>query len=167
MLGLAVASLIIGPKAARAANEFSYGPILEVAILFAGIFVTMIPALALLERHAAGLGLSRPWHFFLATGALSGVLDNAPTYLAFLSVAQGLGLPNQVVGVPHAFLAAISVGAVFMGANTYIGNGPNFMVKAIAESAGFRTASFARHALAACLILSPVYVLAALWVSFG
>jgi Na+/H+ antiporter NhaD/arsenite permease-like protein len=167
MLALTVISLVVGPKTARAANDFSYGPILEVAILFAGIFVTMIPALALLEQHGAQLGLSQPWHYFFASGALSSVLDNAPTYLTFLSAAQGLGLENQVVGVPHAYLAAISVGAVFMGANTYIGNGPNFMVKAIADTSGYRTASFLRHAAAALLVLAPVYVAAALWLSYG
>lgn len=166
MLALAGLSLVSGAKTARTGNDFSFGPILEVAILFAGIFVTMIPALALLERHGAELGLSRPWHFFLASGVLSSVLDNAPTYLTFLSAAQSLQLENQVVGVPHAFLAAISLGSVFMGANTYIGNGPNFMVKAIADNSGYRTASFGRHALVASLMLAPVYVLAALWVSY-
>ena len=152
-----------GAPAARIANGFSLAPILEVAILFAGIFVTMVPALALLEQHGRGLGLSRPWHYFLATGALSSVLDNAPTYLAFLSAAQSLGLPADVVGVPDAFLLAISAGAVLMGANTYIGNGPNFMVKAIAESAGYPTASFLRHAVAAVFVLLPVYAFVIIW----
>ena len=86
--------------------------------------------------------MREPWQFFWATGALSSFLDNAPTYLTFLALAQGLGLADEVVGVPHAILAAISVGAVFMGANTYIGNAPNFMVKAIAEAARVRMPSF-------------------------
>jgi Na+/H+ antiporter NhaD/arsenite permease-like protein len=167
MLGLAAASVVLGPKQARTQNEFTFGPILEVAILFAGIFVTMIPALALLELHGKALGVSRPWHFFLASGSLSSVLDNAPTYLTFLSAAQGLGLPADIVGVPSAYLAAISVGSVLMGANTYIGNGPNFMVKAIADVSGYRTASFGRHALGAILMLSPIYVFAIIWLAFA
>jgi Na+/H+ antiporter NhaD/arsenite permease-like protein len=166
MLGLALVSLAFGGAKARRANGFSFGPIVEVAILFAGIFMTMIPALRLLELHGASIGLTRPWHFFFASGSLSSALDNAPTYLTFLSAAQGLGLHGAVVGVPNAFLAAISAGSVLMGANTYIGNGPNFMVKAIADEAGYRTASFGRHALAAILVLMPIYVFTALWVSF-
>lgn len=166
MLALAGASLLLGPKAARVANQFSFAPILEVAILFAGIFATMIPALALLAAHGSAFGLSRPWHYFLVSGGLSSVLDNAPTYLTFLTALQGLDLANEVAGVPHAFLAAISLGAVFMGANTYVGNGPNFMVKAIADQAGYRTASFARHAVWALLALSPIYLFSAVWVSY-
>ena len=153
MVVIALASLAFGEKNARLSNDFAFGPIIEVAILFAGIFITMIPALQLLEHHGAAIGLTHPWHYFLASGSLSSVLDNAPTYLTFLSAAQGLNLHNDVVGVPTAFLAAISAGSVLMGANTYIGNGPNFMVKAIADSAGYRTASFGRHALLAVLAL--------------
>ena len=166
MVGLALASLVIGGNQARRANGFTFGPIVEVAILFGGIFLTMIPALKLLELHGASIGLTRPWHYFLASGSLSSVLDNAPTYLTFLSAAQGLGLHGSVVGVPAAFLAAVSVGSVMMGANTYIGNGPNFMVKAIADDAGYPTASFGRHALFAVLVLSPAYVFTALWLSY-
>ena len=162
---LAATSLAVGESSARKANRFTFGPIIEVAVLFAGIFITMVPALKLLERHGASIGLVRPWQFFLATGSLSSVLDNAPTYLAFLSAAQGLGLPAQTVGVPDTFLAAISAGAVLMGANTYIGNGPNFMVKALADEAGYRTHSFGTYAILAVAILSPVYVVTALWVS--
>ena len=165
MVGLALLSLAVGGAKARRANGFTFAPITEVAILFAGIFVTMIPALKLLELHGASIGLIRPWHYFIASGSLSSVLDNAPTYLTFLSAAQGLGL-HGTVGVPDAFLAAISAGSVLMGANTYIGNGPNFMVKAIADDAGYRTASFGKHAAAAILVLMPVYVFTALWVSF-
>ena len=152
-----------GAPAARLKNGFTFAPLVEVAILFAGIFVTMVPALALLEQHDRALGLTQPWHYFLATGFLSSVLDNAPTYLAFLSAAQALGLPADVVGVPDAYLLAISAGAVLMGANSYIGNGPNFMVKAIAQSAGYPTASFLRHSLAALLVLSPVYAFVVAW----
>jgi len=165
MIVTTVLSLTLGGKRARTANNFTLGPIIEVAILFAGIFTTMIPALQLLELHGRALGLVHPWQFFVASGALSSVLDNAPTYLTFLSAAQGLGLPAQVAGVPTAFLAAISAGSVFMGANTYIGNGPNFMVKAIADESGYRTYSFGRYALYAILILLPVYIATACWIS--
>lgn len=158
MLACAAGSLLFGRTEARQRNEFSFGPIIEVAILFFGIFVTMVPALELLREHGRSLGLVAPWQFFLATGALSSVLDNAPTYLTFLSAAQGLHLGSDVVGVPAAHLLAISAGAVMMGANTYIGNGPNFMVKAIADSAGYRTPSFFGYAGRALLILTPLYV---------
>ncbi len=162
MIALTLISVFGADKAPRTANAFSYGPILEVAILFAGIFVTMVPALALLEARGAELGLTQPWQYFLTTGGLSSVLDNAPTYLTFLAAAQGLtearGLDVDVVGVPTAFLTAISVGAVFMGANTYIGNGPNFMVKAIAEEAKYEMPSFFGYAGRAILTLAPVYV---------
>jgi Na+/H+ antiporter NhaD/arsenite permease-like protein len=127
----------------------------------------MVPALALLEARGAELGLTAPWQYFLTTGALSSVLDNAPTYLTFLAAAQGLTesrhLVADVVGVPTAFLVAISIGAVFMGANTYIGNGPNFMVKAIAEEAKYEMPSFFGYAGRAVLTLSPIYVVIALY----
>jgi Na+/H+ antiporter NhaD/arsenite permease-like protein len=162
MVALTLASVFAAPKEPRTANAFSYGPIAEVAILFAGIFVTMVPALALLEARGDELGLTLPWQYFLTAGALSSVLDNAPTYLTFLAAAQGLAesrhLVTDVVGVPTAFLTAISIGAVFMGANTYIGNGPNFMVKAIAEEAKYEMPSFFGYAGRAILTLSPIYV---------
>jgi Na+/H+ antiporter NhaD/arsenite permease-like protein len=158
MFVLAVVSVLVLPKQARLGNKFGYGPIIEVAVLFAGIFVTMVPALAILGARGAELGIEEPYEFFLVTGALSSVLDNAPTYLTFLSAAQSLHVGNDVVGVPHVYLAAISVGAVFMGANTYIGNGPNFMVKAIADEAGVPTPSFFGYAWRAVLTLAPIYV---------
>jgi Na+/H+ antiporter NhaD/arsenite permease-like protein len=156
MVAMLVASWRLTPQAVRAANEFSWGPIQEVAILFAGIFVTIIPALAMLRVGEEGAmafvvrAVREPAHFFWATGILSSFLDNAPTYLAFLSTALGRLYP----GVPEAeavarliqehpmFLVAVSNGAVFMGANTYIGNAPNFMVKSIAEEAGVPMPSF-------------------------
>jgi Na+/H+ antiporter NhaD/arsenite permease-like protein len=110
------------PRPIHDANGFTLHPILEVAALFAGIFVTLVPALDLLRTAGGGLAIRTPAQFFWATGVLSAFLDNAPTYLAFLAVAQGLELGNEVVGVPHRILAAISLGAVFFGANTYIGN---------------------------------------------
>ncbi len=159
MIGMAALSLLLGPKQPRHYNRFTWGPILEVMILFAGIFITMVPALILLKQNGAKFGIHEPWQFFWLTGALSGFLDNAPTYLTFLSLAQGLGLPADVVGIPHRFLEAISVGAVFMGANTYIGNGPNFMVKAIADHAGFKTPSFFGYMLRAGMFLFPLYLI--------
>jgi len=167
MLALSVISVVFGAKAPRRKNEFTFSPIIEVAVLFMGIFVTMVPALELLRAHGAQLGLRDPWQFFLVTGGLSSVLDNAPTYLTFLSAAQGLGLPADLVGVTARHLTAISVGAVLMGANTYIGNGPNFMVKAIAEEAGYKTFDFVRYAGLATALLAPVYALIVLWLRAG
>lgn len=158
MVGLALGSLYLGPKEPRKKNTFTFGPIVEVAILFAGIFITMVPALELLHAHGGELGLEQPYQYFLVTGVLSSVLDNAPTYLTFLSAAQSLGLPADLVGVPTLYLVAISCGAVLMGANTYIGNGPNFMVKAIADEAKYETPSFFGYAARATGLLSPIYV---------
>jgi Na+/H+ antiporter NhaD/arsenite permease-like protein len=148
--------------ALRKANRFTFHPILEVAALFAGIFVTMLPALDILRARGAGLGVHAPWQFFWATGGLSSFLDNAPTYLTFLALAQGLELPSNVAGVPDPILAAISVGAVFMGANTYIGNGPNFMVRSIAEERGVRMPSFGGYMLYSGAVLIPVFLLVTL-----
>lgn len=148
-------------------NKYSWAPINEVAVLFFGIFVTMTPALAYLNDHAATLGLSHTWQFYYATGALSSFLDNTPTAVAFHSVASGL-TPEQltafgtdfVAGIPELLLQAICLGAVFFGAMTYIGNGPNFMVKAIAEENGVKMPSFFGYMLKFSLIvLLPVYIL--------
>jgi Na+/H+ antiporter NhaD/arsenite permease-like protein len=98
-----------------------------------------------------------PWQFFWATGLVSSVLDNAPTYLAFLALARGLGLPAEVAGVPEAILAAIALGAVFMGANTYIANAPNFMVKSIAEEAGIDMPSFFGYLAYSATVLIPLF----------
>lgn len=162
MLALTLVSLGRTPRDLRQANRFSFGPILEVAALFAGIFVTMLPALHLLQARGAALGVSEPWQYFWATGLLSSFLDNAPTYLTFLALAQGQGLTPEVVGVPHAILTAISAGAVFMGANSYIGNGPNFMVRAIAEERGVRMPSFGGYMLYSCGVLLPLFGLVTL-----
>jgi Na+/H+ antiporter NhaD/arsenite permease-like protein len=144
------------------ANRFTFHPILEVAALFVGIFATMLPALNILQARGADLGVRQPWQFFWVTGALSSFLDNAPTYLTFLALARGLHLPADVVGVPNALLTAISLGAVFMGANTYIGNGPNFMVRSIAEERGVRMPSFSGYMLYSGGVLLPVFVLVTL-----
>jgi Na+/H+ antiporter NhaD/arsenite permease-like protein len=130
--------------------------------VFAGIFLTMLPALDLLRARGGELGVREPWQFFWASGALSSFLDNAPTYLTFLALAQGQRLAPEVVGVPEAILAAISLGSVFMGANTYIGNGPNFMVRAIAEARGVRMPSFGGYMLYSGAILIPVFVVVTL-----
>jgi Na+/H+ antiporter NhaD/arsenite permease-like protein len=162
ILAFTALSLVGTPRAIRHANEFTFKPMVEVAVLFAGIFVTMIPALELLRTRGGELGVGAPWQFFWAAGMLSSFLDNAPTYLTFLAVAQSLGLPAQVVGVTHEVLAAISAGSVFMGANTYIGNGPNFMVRAIAEERGVRMPSFGGYMLYSGAVLIPCFVLVTL-----
>ena len=131
-------------------------------MLFLGIFLTMIPALELLRLRGGELAVRTPAQFFWAAGALSSFLDNAPTYLAFLALGQGLGLAGEVVGRAAAILAAISVGAVAMGANTYIGNAPNFMVKAIAEETGVKMPSFFGYMLYSGAILIPLFVLVTL-----
>jgi len=156
---LAAVSLWRTPRAVRRANGFTARPIVEVAVLFAGIFLTMIPALELLRVRGGELGVREPWQFFWASGILSSFLDNAPTYLTFLALGQGLGLAREVVDVPHAILAAISVGSVSMGANSYIGNAPNFMVKSIAEEQGVQMPSFLGYMLYSGTILLPLFVL--------
>jgi Na+/H+ antiporter NhaD/arsenite permease-like protein len=159
---MAVMSLLTTRRQCRVDNKFTYNPILEVAILFAGIFVTMVPALLILNARGAELGIVKPWQFFWATGSLSSFLDNTPTYLAFFSMAQGLGLNGGVMGIPPLFLKAISVGAVFMGANSYIGNGPNFMVKVIAEEYKLKMPSFFGYMAYSCAILIPLFIVVTL-----
>ncbi len=164
MVAMTIMSLRVTPQVCRHKNSFSFGPINEVAILFAGIFVTMIPALIILKERGVELGITQPWQFFWVTGGLSSFLDNAPTYLTDLSLAQGMAavdpsMAKEVVGVPHVFLRAISAGAVFMGANTYIGNGPNFMVKTISEASGIKMPSFFGYIGYSMLILVPAFLL--------
>lgn len=150
------------PASLRHENRFSWGPMVEVAVLFIGIFVTMAPAMALLERHGPSFGVERPWQYFWLTGIMSSMLDNAPTYLSFATMAaQGRSLGQLSLELPQT-LAAISCGAVFMGANTYIGNGPNFMVKAIAEESGYRMPSFVGFLFYSGGILSPIFLLTTL-----
>jgi Na+/H+ antiporter NhaD/arsenite permease-like protein len=159
---MAALSVVTTKREFRGENRFTWNPILEVAILFAGIFVTMVPALLILGARGASLGITRPWEFFWATGALSSFLDNAPTYLVFFSLAQGLGLHGAVAGIPTLLLKAISAGAVFMGANSYIGNGPNFMVKAITEEYKLRMPSFFGYMAYSAAVLIPLYIVVTL-----
>lgn len=148
-------------KAVRTSNHFSWGPIQEVAILFIGIFITMEPALLFLEAHGASLGLTQPWQMFWATGALSSFLDNTPTYLVFLTTAGTLGATSGVVTqvgiIEPVMLKAISCAAVCMGANTYIGNAPNFMVRSLAEDDGIKMPSFFGYMAWSGSILIPVF----------
>jgi Na+/H+ antiporter NhaD/arsenite permease-like protein len=159
IVALAGLSLWRTPHSIRHANHFTAAPMVEVAVLFFGIFLTMVPALELLRVRGGELGVRAPWQFFWAAGTLSSFLDNAPTYLTFLALAQGLGLRDEVVGVTHVVLAAISVGAVAMGANTYIGNAPNFMVKSIAEAAKVPMPSFFGYMLYSGAVLIPLFAL--------
>ncbi len=165
MLLLVGLSLKSTPKGIRAANQFNYHAILEVAALFIGIFICMQVPIAILNERGADLGLSAPWHFFWATGSLSSFLDNAPTYVVFFETAKVLpegGETLSLLGgatISVALLKAISLGAVFMGAMTYIGNGPNFMVKSIAEQSGIKMPSFFGYMLWSICILCPIFVL--------
>lgn len=148
-------------KDVRIENQFSWAAIQEVAILFIGIFITMEPALLFLEAHGASLGLQHPWQMFWATGALSSFLDNTPTYLVFLTTAGTLGaatgITTSVGTIAPVMLKAISCGAVCMGANTYIGNAPNFMVRSMAEEGGVRMPSFFGYMAWSGSILIPVF----------
>ncbi|MDP7039367.1 MAG: sodium:proton antiporter [Myxococcota bacterium] len=163
---MAVLSLKLTQGGLREENSFSWAPIIEVAVVFAGIFATMIPALAILNARGSELGLTEPWQYFWATGILSSFLDNAPTYLTFTATASGLlGTDaadlSQLLGSEQgvALLKGISLGAVFMGANTYIGNGPNFMVKAIAEEGGVKMPSFFGYLGYSVVFLFPLFAL--------
>ncbi len=164
-----VASVVFTPKADRKANGFSWGPIEEVGILFAGIFICIVPVMAMLQAgqqgpFAALLGLvtnadgsNNAAAYFWLTGILSSFLDNAPTYLVFFQLAGGD--PQVLMAAKAATLAAISSGAVYMGANTYIGNAPNFMVYAIARQAGVKMPSFFGYMLWSGAVLIPTFVL--------
>ena len=132
-------------------------PIIEVAVLFIGIFATMAPAMIYLNANASSLGLTAPWQFFYSTGAVSSFLDNAPTYVVFFNTAGGD--PNVLMTTMSDTLVAISAGAVFMGANTYIGNAPNFMVRSIAEDRGVAMPSFFGYMMWSCGILVPIFLL--------
>lgn len=173
MLAMVGMSAIFSPKGIHAKNSFTLYPMAEVAVLFAGIFITMVPALLMLNAGGAGIGLAKPWHYFWATGLLSSFLDNAPSYLALTATASGLlgidasqhstsyvglMLSPQYAGAGVRLLTAISCGAVFMGANSYIGNGPNFMVKAVAEENHVKMPSFFGYMAYSTAVLAPVFL---------
>lgn len=159
LIAIAAASIVTTRRAVHDKNQFSYAPIIDVALVFAGIFLCLGPVQATLSQAAPSLPVKQAWQMFWGAGLLSAVLDNAPTYSAFTALARGLppGVYPSVAGIDPFRLTAISVGAVVMGATTYIGNGPNLMVKAIAERAGVRMPSFARYALFAFAILLPAH----------
>jgi Na+/H+ antiporter NhaD/arsenite permease-like protein len=169
LVAICAVSLRITTRKVRSDNSFSWGPMAEVAKLFAGIFITIAPAIAILKVGKDGAMaplvalVTNPdgqpndvWYFWL-TGVLSSFLDNAPTYLVFFNLAGGD--PINLMGVLASTLAAISCGAVFMGANTYIGNAPNFMVKAVVEESGIRMPSFFGYMAWSCAFLVPLFVL--------
>jgi Na+/H+ antiporter NhaD/arsenite permease-like protein len=165
MITMALLSWFRTPRTIHKANHFEFHPILEVAALFLGIFITMVPALDLLSRQAVSWNLKHAWQYFWLTGLLSSFLDNAPTYLTFAALASGsVGGSIENLGVllssslGEKLLYAISCGAVFMGANTYIGNGPNLMVRSIAERSGIRMPSFAGYLVYSTAILIPVFL---------
>lgn len=176
LIAMGLLSLKFTAKEIREGNGFTWGPIQEVAILFAGIFMTIIPMLAMLRAGTEGAlafiiaAVREPWHYFWASGSLSSFLDNAPTYLTFLNTALGRFFPGQpeleaihaLIAEKEIYLKAISCGAVFMGANTYIGNAPNFMVKSLAEESGIKMPSFFGYMLYSLLILIPNFVLVTL-----
>ncbi len=183
MLGAAVASYKLTPALVHKENHFSFGPILEVAFLFIGIFTTMMPALGYLDQHGKSFGFTRPTQYYFAAGGLSSVLDNAPTYLNFLQLAEATFVPREELSVAGvmakdetenddqrgvqelldhhpAFVIAVSMGAVFFGAMTYIGNAPNFMVKSIAQSSGVHVPSFIGYIVRFSLpVLLPILIL--------
>ncbi len=161
MLAIALASLIVTPKEHHSQSGFSFAPIADVAIVFAGLFACLGPVQDALTRAAPGLPLHAGWQLFWASGLLSSVLDNAPTYTAFAALARGLSAEGAglVAGIAPWKLAAVSIGSVVMGATTYIGNGPNMMVKAIAEREGFPTPTFARYAIFAFAVMAPAHIL--------
>jgi len=171
MLGFTLLSVWTTPLAIKQRNAFDYGPILEVAALFIGIFVAMIPATSLLQAHGDALGVTKPWQYFWATGTLSAFLDNAPTYVTFAAMACGtydhcetaemLG-PLTTHPDSVSVMVAISLGSVFCGAGSYIGNGPNFMVRAIAEQSDYKMPSFFGYCGYAVVFLAPVYIVVTL-----
>lgn len=174
LLGLAGLSLLTTPRGLRRENLFGYGAMIEVAVLFLGIFLTMQVPIEILRAQGPRLGLSQPAEFFWSTGLLSSFLDNAPTYLVFFETARSLpGGMGDAVGplvgggsIPEPLLRAISLGAVFMGANTYIGNGPNFLVKSIAESQGVPMPGFFGYLLWSLGVLLPLFLVVQ-WLFLG
>jgi Na+/H+ antiporter NhaD/arsenite permease-like protein len=177
IVSMGLLSLWATPKALRKDNAFTWEPIREVALLFAGIFMTIIPALAILKAGEAGhfaflvKAVKEPWQYFWAAGSLSSFLDNAPTYLTFFNMELGRFYPGlveptavaELIKTHAVYLEAVAAGAVFMGANTYIGNAPNFMVRSIAEEAGIDMPSFFGYMFRWSIpILIPIFILTGL-----
>jgi len=159
---MAVFSMMFTAKITRKNNNFTWGPIEEVAYLFLGIFVTMVPCLLYLEANAKTLGVTLPQQFYYYTGMLSSFLDNTPTAVTFHSLALGLGqvTGDITAGIPSELLRAISLGAVLFGSMTYIGNGPNFMVKAVAEENNIKMPDFFSYMIKFSLIvLLPIFII--------
>ena len=158
-VAIIILSMATTKKETRKENEFSWTPILEVACVFIGIFATMTPALMYLSEMKGEIQqiLSQPWQYLYGTGTLSAFLDNAPTAVVFNSMAP----EGEIAGLAaDPFLAAISIGAVFFGALTYIGNGPNFMVKSIAEQSGIKMPSFFGYIFKfSIVVLLPIYII--------
>jgi Na+/H+ antiporter NhaD/arsenite permease-like protein len=161
LLAIAVASYFATPRAIHEANSFGFGPITELAILFAGLFLCLGPIEVTLAEAAPHFPLQSAWQLFWGAGILSSVLDNAPTYTAFAALARGLASHSSalVAGIDPIKLAAISAGSVVMGATTYVGNGPNLMVKAVAESERYAMPSFFRYSVFAFSTLLPAHLL--------
>ncbi len=162
ILLMAYLSIIFTPKLTRVSNSFTWEPIKEVAYLFLGIFITMVPCLLYLEQNAKALGVTLPNQFYYYTGMLSSFLDNTPTAVTFYSLALGLGVESGIIvaGIPEEILKAICVGAVFFGSMTYIGNGPNFMVKAVAEENDIKMPHFFSYMYKFSLIvLLPIFLI--------
>jgi Na+/H+ antiporter NhaD/arsenite permease-like protein len=168
MVAIAAISLAITPRALHRANGFTFAPIIDVAIIFVGLFECLGPIEVALARSAPWLPLHHGWQLFWASGLLSSVLDNAPTYTAFAALARGVSVagPGLIAGVAPYKLASVSIGSVVMGATTYIGNGPNLMVKAIAEREGLPTPSFFRYALFAFAVMLPAHIVTTLVLSY-
>ncbi|KER10650.1 MAG: sodium:proton antiporter [[Candidatus Thermochlorobacteriaceae] bacterium GBChlB] len=162
IVALSAAAYFTTAKSIRESNKFTFAPIEEVAYLFLGIFITMVPCILYLEANAKTLGVTSAVQFYYATGVLSAVLDNTPTAVTFYSLALGLGAnaPQMMAGVPEITLKAISIAAVFFGSLTYIGNGPNFMVKAVAEENGLKMPDFFAYIYKFSLVvLLPIFII--------
>lgn len=164
LVSVGLASWFGTPREIHELNRFSLGPILEVALLFVGLFLCLVPIEHALERLAPTLPIRSAYQLFWCSGVLSALLDNAPTYAAFSALAKGLsrGQPDLVNGISELKLIAISAGSVVMGATTYIGNGANLIVKSIAERAGLSLPSFLRYALFAFLTMLPAHLIVTL-----
>lgn len=159
---MAYLSMQFTPKLLRTSNNFTWHPIEEVAYLFLGIFITMVPALLYLEVNAKSLGVQTVSQFYYYTGLLSSFLDNTPTAVTFHSLALGLGITEGtlVAGIPEILLKGISTAAVFFGSMTYIGNGPNFMVKAVAEENNIKMPDFFSYMFKfSIIVLLPIFIL--------